>query len=349
MDIQVARENLSKFSPCPTGTSIRANYLSDKPSCDLQIIVPAYNVELYLRECMDSILSQETQYSYEIFLIDDGSADGTGSIADEYAADCRVHVMHQKNKGFSGARNAGLQHIVGKYISFVDSDDRLAPGAIEALMSIVLKEDALIVEGGSYSLSSGKLYTYYKHNQIECVSPLGNLKGYPWGKVFRSDIFANLIFPEGYWFEDSIMAFLIYSQIKTAYLIPDIVYVYRDNPQGISNTANKRPKCIDTYWITERLMEDREALSLDKDMAYYEQIMNQIILNYKRVRFMPVEIRQSIFILTKNLLEKHLGELNPPSKYKYLIETLEKSDFGAFELSCLMSAISMKLNRSREL
>ncbi len=83
---------------------------------------------------MDSILSQETQYTYQVILVDDGSTDSTGSIADEYAADPRVQVIHQANKGFSGARNAGFNHIVGEYIAFVASDDILMSGAIEALM-----------------------------------------------------------------------------------------------------------------------------------------------------------------------------------------------------------------------
>lgn len=104
------------------------------PCCDLSVVVPCYNVAAYVGECLDSILGQSASRTFEVLAIDDGSSDDTGNILDAYACkDERVKVVHQENKGFSGARNKGLDLIRGWGIMFVDSDDKLAPGAIDTL------------------------------------------------------------------------------------------------------------------------------------------------------------------------------------------------------------------------
>ncbi len=329
-----ARDLLNDFSPCPLGSSLADNQLVLPYACDLQIIVPAYNVEEYLRDCMDSILSQETQYTYQVILVDDGSTDSTGSIADEYAADPRVQVIHQANKGFSGARNAGLDHIVGEYIAFVDSDDKLMPSAIEALMHTARQYNAAIVEGGFYGLYGDTLSVLYKHKKAVSVTPLGRLQGFPWGKVFKSKLFENLHFPEQFWFEDSINALMIYPQIEAAQLIPDIVYVYRQNQGGISHTAPRKPKCVDTYWVTEQLLNEHEILGLPTGEDYFAEVMRQLIINAKRIRNMPEEIQQSVFILSRDLLEKHLKDSVVPKKYAHFYHLIQRNDFGAYNLYC---------------
>lgn len=97
---------------------------SEKRKPIISVIVPVYNVEAYLKQCVDSIRNQ-TLRETEILLIDDGSEDGCPRICDEYArADKRIRVIHQKNRGISAARNAGLQMARGEYVTFIDSDDR---------------------------------------------------------------------------------------------------------------------------------------------------------------------------------------------------------------------------------
>ncbi|MCM1292335.1 MAG: glycosyltransferase [Bacteroides sp.] len=108
----------------------------------ISIIVPVYNVERYLRECVDSILCQ-TMADFELIMVDDGSSDSSPAICDEYAArDPRVRVIHQANAGVSAARNAGLDAARGEWISFVDADDWIEPEMLEELLSQAEREGA---------------------------------------------------------------------------------------------------------------------------------------------------------------------------------------------------------------
>ena len=109
------------------------DYQNVQFGCQVSVIVPIYNIESYVRRCIDSLLKQSMR-DIEIILIDDGSIDRCGEICDEYAAlDERIRVIHQINKGLSDARNAGLDVATGKYIMFVDGDDWMEPDLAENL------------------------------------------------------------------------------------------------------------------------------------------------------------------------------------------------------------------------
>ena len=111
----------------------------------ISIIIPVYNVEKYIRKCVDSILSQ-TYKNLEIILVDDGSLDNCGKICDQYAKiDNRVVVIHKQNGGLSSARNIGIEKATGEYLMFVDSDDSLEKIACESLINITNKTNADIV------------------------------------------------------------------------------------------------------------------------------------------------------------------------------------------------------------
>lgn len=108
----------------------------------LSFVLPIYNVEKYIEECVDSILSQMTD-DCEIILVDDGATDSSGQICDEYAArDFRIRVVHKENGGLSSARNAGLSLAKGKYVTFVDSDDKIFPETVSKILRWIQTEEA---------------------------------------------------------------------------------------------------------------------------------------------------------------------------------------------------------------
>lgn len=118
--------------------------------------MPVYNAERYIRPCLDSILSQKTNYNYRVICVDDGSPDQCGRILDEeYADRPNVLVIHQENRGHSGARNRALNELDSRYLSFVDSDDRLPDcNVFDALLTFCNKMDYGLVGGGRLSENS---------------------------------------------------------------------------------------------------------------------------------------------------------------------------------------------------
>ena len=143
-----AQRILAGYSPDPGTTCVANNKLD--PQFDLQIIVPAYNAEKYIAQCLESALHQDTKYSYLITVVNDGSTDRTPEIIESYHVKFpdRIEVINQENKGFSGARNVALRVLKGRYITFLDSDDVLGEGAVETLLDAANMTDADIVQGG---------------------------------------------------------------------------------------------------------------------------------------------------------------------------------------------------------
>ena len=107
--------------------------IKDMSCPEISVIVPVYNVERYLRQCMDSLVNQ-TYTDFEIILVNDGSTDSSGVLCEEWAKkDGRIHVVHKKNEGLGFARNTGIEHAKGKYITFVDSDDYVSLDMLQTL------------------------------------------------------------------------------------------------------------------------------------------------------------------------------------------------------------------------
>lgn len=208
---------------------------------DLQIIVPVYKVEQYIESCMDSIVNQRTKYKFLFVVINDGSPDGSREKLRRYEGLDNVVIIDQKNRGLSGARNTGLKHIKAKYVTFVDSGDRMMPGAIEAMMKEAMDQDADIVEGSYKTFYNDEEHDGSRHEYAVTDQWIGRLFGYPWGKVIRSTKFEHICFPEGYWFEDTLFCFILYSMCTKMVTISDDVYLYRINPKGISESRATYP------------------------------------------------------------------------------------------------------------
>lgn len=254
-------------------------------------------------------------------------------------------LIDQKNKGFSGARNTGLQYVQGKYLMFVDSDDRLAENAIENLLSVAYKENYEIVEGRYVLFSEENILFEEQIDEKECIKPIQNLKGYPWAKVIKSSLFQDLIFPEGYWFEDTIMSFLVYPRVKKAKIINNIIYEYRKNIFGISYTAIKNKKSIDSTWITELMIDNLKKFDIDMSKELYEFIIRQCLMNYQRVFFLNNKIRKYVWLYQYYII-KQVKDYNIKDKdlsiIKYLI--LNKR-YNVLYFYILLEKIKSKLIR----
>lgn len=192
----------------------------------ISVVIPVFNVEAYLAECVDSVLRQS--YSdYEIILVDDGATDSSGKMCDEYACrDSRVRVIHQKNGGLSAARNTGLDAANGKYIYFLDSDDYIAPDTFQKLLSLAENEQADVVFFDAYVFFTDcepdpKVYQYHRSQDYgaksgqEMLLTLLNTDEYrtavPLLFMRREYMLANYLrFREGILHEDELFTFYVY-------------------------------------------------------------------------------------------------------------------------------------------
>lgn len=333
-----ARDFLESISEKTNNSSVCHNLISENPEYDLLIIVPAYNVERYIEECINSILSQKTKYKYKIVIVDDGSTDRTGVLLDQYQADMRIKIIHQSNKGFSGARNIALKEVNARYISFVDSDDYLCENAIENLLMEAYQSNSDIVEGSFKSFQDDSVLSECLHEDESGVEyMLGKLRGFAWGKVFKSTLFRCIQFPEGYWFEDTINVFLLFPMCSKISTISSAVYCYRRNLQGITSQSRKRVKSIDSYWIVEQMLSDMKLLQLNKTQSIYEQTLRQIKLTYNRTFFLDSQISKAIFILTVDLLHREFnGYHSLESRWKSYENSLMKHEYGIYKLYGLL-------------
>ena len=183
--------------------------------CKISVITPVYKVENYLKKCIDSILSQ-TISDFELFIVDDGSPDSCGAIADEYALmDPRVKVIHKENGGAPSARNEGIKEASGEYLYFPDSDDWLEPTYLEELYDCAKRTNAQLTVSG-YTMEyyeGGKNLAYAvrpsEENYYNKQLVRGNVHQYfdnmmmavPWNKLYKADYIkkSNLLFPNLKW------------------------------------------------------------------------------------------------------------------------------------------------------
>lgn len=220
--------------------SSHLNY-SDRPL--ISVIVPVYNVRKYIRQCLESIQSQ-TYDALEILLVDDGSTDGSGKICDELAKeDERIVVIHQENKGLSGARNSALDIARGELITFVDSDDWVEQQTVEKLLAAMMQEDAdLAICGAVFCGEDGHVLFERKSDKLIIASGEELMRlflcsnigiGTSWGKLYKTCFFDKLRFPEERYHEDGYTTHQLLDFSYRTVVIPEALYWYRQTPQSI--------------------------------------------------------------------------------------------------------------------
>lgn len=202
----------------------------------ISVIVPVYNVEKYLSQCLDSIIHQ-TYKNLEIILVDDGSTDSSGLICDNYSQkDKRIKIIHKCQGGLSDARNAGLKIATGEYISFIDSDDFIDKNMYSILINNTQKYNSDIVWFNYYNYYSKKHFinsSIIKNNDLYDLSSSDKIKfaknlfyqykmdAHVWAKLYKRSIFNNIKFPYGKLFEDIFVLLPILSNAKIISTIPD--------------------------------------------------------------------------------------------------------------------------------
>lgn len=250
----------------------------------VNVIIPVYNVEKYLRECVDSVLAQ-TYENFEVILVDDGSTDASGIICDTYQErDSRILVVHQENGGLSEARNAGMAKARGKYVYFLDSDDWILPETLELLIKKAEGEGADVIFFDARSFEDGEPEKTIRQNYLRKCSYETNvgfevLKQLQENREYHSAVpllfiskslldSTSLQFEPGLLYEDMIFTYALFCQAKRVAYINEPFYQrrYRSNSIMTSKKTVRNYTSAKQVYLKVKDWSDNLGLVQD-DMA----------------------------------------------------------------------------------
>lgn len=220
----------------------------------VSVIVPVYNVENYLRKCLDSIVTQ-TYHNLEVILIDDGSKDSSGVICDEYAGkDNRVKVIHKENGGLSEARNSGLEIASGDWIAFVDSDDYIDESMLRTLVDLAQNNNAQVAmcafRAISESIDDNYCLVTKVFNRDELLDVyVTRTKGYlitnsVWDRIYKRELVKEIRFAPRRLNEDILYTMQVFLRADIVAYTSEKLYQYRDIREGNISGAKVSLKSI---------------------------------------------------------------------------------------------------------
>lgn len=257
---------------------------------DLSIVIPVYNAEKYLNQCVNSIMDIE-EFSYEVILVDDGSTDYSGELCDELALNENINVIHKKNEGVSTARNVGIREAKGKYIIFVDSDDFIDSKILSEIMDKITDED-IAISGFNYYFSESNIIPNALISEVHKTDLKNNISNFydEWnskyifyaiyGKVYVNQIIKenNLLFEETYSIlEDSIFVWRYLKYCNKIFTSKINYYSYRQTQEESlvkkynQNAINAlRSKYYNSIWVLQYLKFGNKA-------DYYVDLFNKVV------------------------------------------------------------------------
>lgn len=275
----------------------------------ISIIVPIFNAENFINECIDSVLKQ-TYSNWELILIDDGSTDKSWDICIKNAtADTRVHVFRQVNKGVTAARKNGWQQSNGEWIVFLDSDDKLQPNCLQVLLSNAINEDCDVVNAGFVSIGKDNRKWIHKYlgimNQRRYLESF--IKNETYGTVYAS-IYKKSLFEESTFNidssikigEDFLQNLELSLRTRRALNISDIVYSYVDNENSVMNKKIMHPRYVERFFeIGDKLIAKNEDIPAQFFSIRETQKLNSLLHSYFSP-YLPIDKDYSVRL--RNLL-----------------------------------------------
>lgn len=288
----------------------------------ISVIIPIYNVENYLKDCLDSICTQ-TLTDIEIICIDDGSTDNSLSIINEYASkDSRIKVISKKNGGQATARNLGIKEAQGEYIAFVDSDDFIESEMLEKLYSKAKDNnlDIAMCKIATYDNQTGEIkdnvwyymlgvfrdfekdiFTHKDTKEFTC-----NIAVTPYNKIYKRTLIKDndILFPEGLIFEDEKFFYDVYLRARKVSIVDEFLYYYRVNRKGSTVSIEKENDYTDIIPISQQI---RETFRQTGNYEDYKHLLNNRLIHLQLARFTQTspKYKENFF----NLMKRDLSEV----------------------------------------
>ncbi len=263
----------------------------------LSIIVPIYNVDTYLRKCVDSLLNQDID-NYEIILVDDGSPDACPQICDEYvAAHANIRVVHRENGGLSAARNSGIEVAKGEYIMFVDSDDYIEPNVLKGLLDQVDRDNLDVLRyrlqyvNPQYEVFNpyksdpfkGNDYSEMPTDGVSFLNSRMSTACYAWAFVIKRELLDGCIFTPGIYFEDTDWTPRMLCKAKRVASTNTVVYNYLMREGSITNAVNrsKQKKVLDDKMrlIKALQMQANDLQGQGKDNRWFARMIADNVIS----------------------------------------------------------------------
>lgn len=253
----------------------------------ISIIIPIYNVEKYLKHCINSVIRQ-TYSNIEIILVDDGSTDNCRKICDDFKIlDSRVKVIHKENGGLSDARNIGIDNSSGKYIAFLDSDDYISKYYIEVLYNSLINNESDLSEcdylevdndNEEINLNINNMNRYtYNYTGIEMLNNLYStdavINVIACNKLYKKELFDNIRYPKGKIHEDEATTYKIFYKIKKATIVRVKLYFYRKNPNSITRKEFNLNRLV----ILEILKDRIDFFELNKEFELRDKTIKMYL------------------------------------------------------------------------
>jgi len=294
----------------------------------ISIIVPIYNVEKYLRDCIDSIINQ-TYTNLEIILVNDGATDASPEICEEYAAMYNnIKIVNKVNGGLSDARNAGLEQATGEYVIFTDADDYLAPNSCEVLYNAIKEKDVEFVSANfAFTNNDGTPWKKpmfsdkFENTELSIEDYKKSfylLNCGVWNKIFKRDFIEKnkLRFEIGLPSEDDIFVTLAFMKAKKIYFINNVVYYYRQRDIKKGNLSISYNCSMDyfnginkTYKIVYKNFKRNKQMDFYR--YYYAKRISYIL--YKFIDSTVLTDKEKIRVLKQmKWFYEIKGEINPP-------------------------------------
>ena len=278
----------------------------------LSIIVPVYKVEEYLGECIDSLLSQ-TIDDYEIILVDDGSPDNSGKIADEYAAvnPDMIRVLHIDNGGQGRARNFALDIAKGDFVGFVDSDDWVTHDMYEKMYTRAAETGAdVVVCDFMERFADGRESMLPASLQDNWLGSAGS----SCNKIFRRSLVGALRFPVGLWYEDFYFSAVMLLRSKHTEFIAEPLYIYRRGQESTMHN-NNAAKNLDMLTIMDMLEKEMLPAGYKDDFEFF--LVNHVLLDsISRLAKQDAPERKEVIGKLRQYVQAKIPKLSGCGSYK---------------------------------
>lgn len=255
----------------------------------VSVIVPVYNVEQYVDECIYSIISQSYQ-NLEILIVDDGSTDTCGKRCDKWAdRDLRIKVIHQQNQGLSGARNTALNVCSGEWITFVDSDDVIGENYVEILLELAKKYNVKISQCFSAGIENIRIEEKDIEEGVSGSTEFLLSERYrtmAWGKIYKREIFEKARYPYGKIHEDVALTYrLVYEAGSIAYTTKKLYFSHPARPDSINGSGRfYREKLVVLQFLREQIIFYKEKGEKELVKKGYRDYAYALLSNYNKTK-----------------------------------------------------------------